>query len=231
LYYAAKIKWDTLPGTGKSESEIFIEAMKDKNPHIREMAVQALGNSGGAGALESVISATRETDYNVRESAIFALKKITGRLLIEDYYFVCQKCLLRYKHHEAKIPSYESITYCACPKCHGDSQYWVGIKKIVLLLDRNFKESCIQKEETLIVNWFKRGELFDHGDLTDYDEIRLENTDDYQVEKLLMILRNDMNDKKRERLPEIPVRLSPRLKLSQAKINMLKDNFKTVINQ
>jgi hypothetical protein len=93
------------------------------------------------------------------------------------------------------------------------------------VLDHKFEESYVHKEDTLIVNWFKREEL------VDYDEILIKDANDYEVEKLVMQLRNDMDDQRRKRLPDTPVYLSPDLKLSRAKMNLLEDNFKIKIKK
>ncbi len=60
------------------------------------------------------------------------------------------------------------------------------------------------------------------------DEIRVKDAGDFDIEELVMKLMNDRDDKRRERLPGIPFYLSPGITLSQSKINLLKDNFKTV---
>lgn len=226
FYLVAKQKWKKLAAVGKDAVEILIATSKDNNPEVRGKAVECLGKIGDSRALEPILIATNDSDGFVREIAMEALLSINSKLLIDDVNFLCEKCFLRYKKQKKVLNmlSMEIIGYIACPKCHSDSYFFVGIEKVVLLLDRHFEEASVlkKKEGTLLVNWFKREELFD------YDQIWIKDAEDFDIEELAMKLMNDRDDKRRKRLPDIPVHLSPDLQLSQAKINLLKDNFKIV---
>ena len=91
------------------------------------------------------------------------------------------------------------------------------------MLDYSFDEPSEQDMGILQVNWFKKKEPFD------FDEIWIKEADDFDVEQLVMKLRNDMDDHRRKQLPSVSVYLSLNLRLSPAKMNLLKDNFKIVI--
>ncbi len=198
-----------------------------------EEVLEPLGEIGDARAVLPLVRETFNGQFfnQWQRAAKDALEKIRPRLIVEKVNFVCGDCFLRYKMQSFIVKleklTFDTISYNACPKCQMDNHYLAGIETVVLLLDHHFEEAYVrngENEETLIVNWFKRKELFD------YDEIRIIDADDYEAEKLVMKLRNDMDDERRERLPEIPVYISPHLELSLSlsKMNLLKDNFKKI---
>ena len=229
LYFMAKEEWEKLPRIGKDAGDILIDVLSFDDSTAREIAVEALGEIGDSRAVEALIKAMDDTKRIIREKAVEAFENLRIKILIEDFDFVCENCLLRYREYEASIKtaliSVDTVTYMACPRCRSDSYFYVGIKKIVLVLDRNLKEHVMHEGDTLTVNWFKRTDSADRGCQIDYDEIRIIDADEYEIEKLIMKLKNDMDDQRRKRLPEIPVFLSPQLKLSPSKMNLLKDNF------
>jgi hypothetical protein len=229
LYHAARQEWNELPGMGKDAIEILLDVLKYDDSAAREIAVESLGKIGDSRVIEPLINALEDEAYRVRREAKDALQNIHIRTLTDDFNFICDKCFLRYKKHKASykynIFFVETIDYSACPGCHSDSYFFVGIKKVVLLVDHNFGEVPMKDGETLIVNWFKRKEPFD------YDEIWIKAAENFEVEELVMKLRNDMDNERRKRLPDTSVYISPNLKLSQAKMNLLKDNFQVKIKK
>lgn len=153
------------------------------------------------------------------------LEKICAKIPVEDHNFFCHECCCRTERHKSKLSYFKTIKYYACRKCHSNSYLIEGIEKVVLLLDHNFKENYVQNGGTLTINWFKKKEPFD------FDEIWIKKVDEFEIEELVMILRNDMDDKRRKRLPGILLLISPTLKFSQAKTNLLKDNFRVEIKK
>jgi HEAT repeat protein len=194
------------------------DKMRDKQPGW-ERAALALGEIGDTRAIDSLIA----MEWKSKE-AQWILNKMRNKIPYEDLDFLCEKCRCRANefHSETSLSTYFrhiSIYYYACRMCRSNSYLLSGIKIAVLLLDHGCEDTFVQKGESVIVNWFKSEELFD------YTEIRIIDADDYEVEKLVMTLMNDMDDQRRKRLPKIPVYLSHQLKISQAKMNLLKDNF------
>ena len=260
VYLIVKKKWEKLPSIGKPAVAPLINALKDGDYLVRRSASEALGKIGDARAVELLINALKDEDYLVRRNAAGALgnigdaraveslvsfyvgrlnslnkkeekkdakeilEKIRDKIPIENRNFFCNKCYCRAERYEAIIPTVINFNYYACRNCHGDSDLIEGIRKIILLFDHSFGESYV-REGTFTVNWFKRKEPFD------FDEIWIKDADDFDVEELVMKLRNDPDDKRRKRLSSIPVYLSSELKLSQAKINLLKDNFQVRIKE
>jgi HEAT repeat protein len=207
-----------------------IDALKDKNTAVRVKAAEALGTVGNSRAVKPLLKITLKGLFRkkLQKAAKNALEEISPRLIHDEVDFVCERCFLRYQAQTAaflNIYTFRSaaVTCWSCPKCQSDSYYLIGVDKVILLLDHGFEDIYAREEAVLTVNWFKKEAPFD------YDEIRIIDADDYEVEKLVMSLINDMDDQRRERLPEIPVYLSPGLKISQAKMNLLKDNFKSIV--
>jgi HEAT repeat protein len=233
LYFMAKEEWEKLSGIGKDAGDVLIDVLSFDDSTAREIAVEALGKIGDSRAVEPVIETMDDRKRIIREKAMDAFEKLRQRILTEDFDFVCENCLLRYREHEAAVKTaliaVDTVTFMACPRCRSDSYFYVAIKKIVLALDRNLKEPVVHEGDTLTVNWFKRTDSADRGCQIDYDEIRIKDADDYEIEKLIMKLKNDMNNQRRARLPDIPIYLSSGLRLSQTQKNLLKDGFNTKI--
>lgn len=218
-----------------------MEALKDDCPDVREKAFEALAEIGDGSALWP-LTELREAYFPDRKDLLEVLnkwgaiifdkehrantkntiEKICRKVLTKNLNFFCRKCFCRYRRHSVMTYLFKGVTYYACRNCHYNSYLLIGIKKAVLLLDHNFKETFVQDGGTLTVNWYIRKEPFD------FDEIRITDADDYDVEVLVMKLINDMDKKRRKRLRKIPVYLSPNIKLSQSKMNLLNDNFKIV---
>jgi hypothetical protein len=221
--------------------EPLIDVLKDNIPEVREKAFEALAEIGDGSALWP-LTELRKAYFPDREdlSEVFnkwgaiifdkehrantknTIEKICRKVPVKNFDFFCRKCFCRYRKHWATIYLLKGFTYYACRNCHYNSYWLIGIKKVVLLLDHNFKEMFVQDGGTLTVNWYTKKEPFD------FDEIRITGADDYDVEVLVMKLINDMDKKRRKRLAKIPVYLSPNLELSRAKMNMLNDNFRIV---
>lgn len=205
--------------------ESLIAALKDQSSpdsYIREI-IAALGEIGDVRALAHL--SVFLNDY-LEDSAKEALKKISGNVCDKDLNFLCSKCFQRAQENKIEYPVYEnnafwseSIIYYACRNCHSNSYLVKEIEKVVLLLDRDAADAYVQEGKVLTVNWIKNRSVFD------FDEIRIKDAADSDVEELVTKLRNAPDDKRLKPLAAIPVYLSPGLKLSPDRINLLKDNF------
>ncbi|NIM13846.1 MAG: hypothetical protein GTO45_17520 [Candidatus Aminicenantes bacterium] len=220
---------EALGKIGDAEAvELLINALKDEDYFVRSNAAGALGKIGDARAVEHLVTfyVWRLKSYDDREKtkkeAKEVLEKIRSKIPIENRNFLCNKCYCRAERYEAIIPTVINFNYYACRNCHSNFHLIQGIEKIILLFDHSFVEAYVQNEETFTVNWFKRKEPFD------FDEIWIKDANNFEVEELVMKLRNDPDNKRRKRLSSIPVYLSPGLKISRAKMNLLYDNFEVV---
>jgi hypothetical protein len=129
---------------------------------------------------------------------------------------VCSKCYHRFKSRIISIGG-RQVECWVCRIC-GSMSRLEKIQKIVALLDHSDKITSM-RSGVLIVNWLKYHTLFD------FDEVRIEDADDFEVEEFTIKARNDTDATRRNRQRTIPVYLSPNLGLTLAKINLLKDTF------
>lgn len=216
----------TLGRIGNPEAvEPLIDALKNHPLHDSYMKdlIDALGEIGDVRALEHL---TYFINSYLEEEAKEAFKNIRKKSSSRNQDFFCTKCFQRVKRGKVKYPVFEnnvfsqkSFIYYACVNCHSNSFLLKKIEKVALLLDHDAKEPYMQDEEVLSVNWLKIKEPFD------FDEIRILKASDFEVEELVMKLKNDSDDKRLKRLPDVPVYISAGLDISPAKMNLLKDNF------
>ena len=80
----------------------------------------------------------------------------------------------------------------------------------------------ITDSRTLLINWFWYREPFD------FDEVRIIDADDFEVEEFVMKIRNDADQWRQSRYHAIPVYIFPSAGLSQAKVNLLRGTFAKV---
>lgn len=220
--WKASIAWNTLPVKERDAVEILIEQLQEGDLQTQGQATAALGKIGDARVLEPLLKVLYKRTFYEKwhKEAEAAFRQICARFITAGHDLICRRCFLRYKKRQRHFAIFHLPTYefYACPNCDCDANYFKG-KKIVLRLDRRFKEKFAIDNTIIYVNWFKI------SGLCDYDEIRIKDASGYEIEKLVMKLKNDMDDDRRKRLKEIPVYLSPQLKLSPAKMNLLKDIF------
>ncbi len=203
--------------------------------HLWSKAVLALGKLGDTRALNQLVHFQQPLEAEPLEILNRLLEKNTS---LSGTYF-CERCFcrsLRLKTKTSWVSDFfqahnRNVWYNACRKCKSNSYFMEGIKSVVLLLDWDFEEqtrrygagSESEPGNILLINGIKRTELFD------FDEIWIKNAGDYEVEKLVMKLRNDKDDYRRERMPEIPVYIDPGVNVSPGKMNLLKDYFQVTI--
>jgi hypothetical protein len=222
------IEWNQLPVKDKDAVEILIDKLIENDLDTQGRATKALGGIGDARALEPLLKVLYRKNFFVRwhKETEQTFRKICKRFIHEGSDLICRKCFLRYRKYARYFAVFQLPTYAyyVCPNCHCDSNFFKA-KKIVLLLDQHFAEKFHIDNTIIYINWLKTKEI------CDYDEIIIEDANEYEVEKLVLKLRNDMNDERKGKLPEIPVYLSPQLKLSPGKMNLLKDNFHVQIKK
>ena len=230
IYYSARIKFaQTLGKIGDPRAVVSLtNALKDENPHVQEEAVAALGKIADARAVAPIIHWLKsQKGYfyypSFKKCTKKALKKICKANPVRHHIAFCKKCSCKGKKHTSRISLFKRYKYYFCRKCQGTINLITGLNKVVLLLAFNFEENFTQKGKILIINYLKQKEPFD------FDEIQVKDANDFDVDRLVMKLRNDMDDYRRKRLSSVPVFLSPGLNLSQAKVNMLNDNFKIIV--
>ena len=199
-----------------------IEDLKAHDWRTRWRAAEALGNIGDGRAVAPLIKSSNDQDGDVRKAAEDALEKILQHLpnitKEKRATILCSDCFCRFTEHKAQLGFLKSFSYYACPNCHGLS-FIDNVGRVVAVLEYSLYKSYTHTDTTLVVNWYSHKEPFD------FDEIRIIDANDFDIDELVMKLRNDMDDKRRKSYKSLPVYLSTELQISQAKMNMIKDTF------
>jgi HEAT repeat protein len=238
-----------------------IAALKDESVNVQSEAADALGNIGDRRAVEPLVDILNNygpvwDNGPPWRSVVTALGKlgetravkpliylaswhstqaqdildaIKEQIPLEDRDYYCKRCFCRAKEHKtAYTPytvSYMDVSFYACRRCHSNFYLWENIKPVVMVLDRKMSESTLRDGDAFLVNGFKREEFFD------YDEIWIRDADDFELEKLVLKLKNDMDDYRRSRLASTLVYISPAANVSPGRVNLLKDTFLVKIEE
>ncbi len=206
--------------------ESLIKALGDGDKDVREAAAEALENIGwkpsdekeqaayliakryweelvkiGKPSVEPLIKVINDDSLWIRKTAAGALKKIQYFDPLEEKvpFILCSKCFCRFEKHKARILFLTLITYYICRKCHGSVHLIENTEKVAAFLDHAFEKPYTYNGTTLFVNWFKHKEPFD------FDEIHIKDADDFDVEEMVIKLRNDTDADRRRRYRSMPV--------------------------
>ncbi|MFQ6055763.1 MAG: HEAT repeat domain-containing protein [Methanosarcinales archaeon] len=205
--------------------EPLIKALGDSSSEVRENAAYALGELGDKRAVEPLIKALGDSSSYVRYYAAYALDKISAiiaHLIPKLPGLICKECFTRFQLLKAKKSLFSNIVFCVCRYCKSATSYFENIEKVVVVLDKNMKVSYLKKDSILYVNWFNIKKVFD------FDEIYIKEADNFEVEELVMKVRNDTDKKRIKKYKKMVVNLMPNNSISQAKINLLDATFKKV---
>lgn len=243
-----RFRWKAADALGmlcdsRAVEPLISRVLTDEEWIVRWEAARALGKIRDPRALEPLVKASGDRNEDVRKVAAEALQKIIAGLKLEEKVSIlCAKCICCFEEerailtpfnrayvkgcaevleeHRVTLSSYRFTFHTFCHRGHAIPSK--AVAKVVVILDRSFKLPLIYKPPTLVVNWFKHKEPFD------FDEIWIENADEFDIEELVMRLRNDMHLRSRKRLSSIPVYLALRPGFSQARLNLLQDTFHNV---
>lgn len=155
-----------------------------------------------------------ELDSSVYDRYANEMSQKAGGLL-------CSRCFCRLVKCKLRPSTMRPIDYYACRQCHGLS-YIEDVAKVVAVLGRSVEGLLVHKNATLFVNWFRYMEPFD------FHEIWIVDADDFDIEELVMKLRNDADKRRRRGYRALPVYLRAEHQLSQSKLNLLKDSCNSV---
>lgn len=238
----------------KSTVEPLFKMLNDPEPSVRNEAGGALGKIGDRKAIEPLATALDKGHYSDLPDIAIALskfgdsrallplyklnnKKATNSQDIEASLFtlhskcsairshgVCEKCFSR--SHLLEITSLNrgdlvgmTLKYIVCKNCKSNLYLNGDINLIRWVLDRNMQDDTHISGPELNVNALK------YEGAIEFDEVLIIDADDYDVEKFVLKMMDDMDDTRRNGYGNIPAYLSPGLSLSPAKLNLLQDHF------
>jgi len=180
----------------------------------------ALADLGDVRAIPFLALATKTKG----DAAGFALDRLELKLIPPEQFDICGHCFKRLiKLYEKKRDSLglrSTLAYHACPRCGSNLYVSTGVGTLTLVLDRRQEELC-RKQGT---RWMVNALLVDH--VVDFDRIEIIDADEFQVEKMMVMLKNDPEDRLAK--GKYNVYLNSSLNLSQAKLNLLRDYLELV---
>lgn len=97
------------------------------------------------------------------------------------------------------------------------------IDRIAVIIDRGLNRPVVRDSDMLLINWFIRREPFD------YSQVWIVEAGDFDIEELVVILKGDIDKRRRERLASVPGYYHPGCGLSQSKKNLLRASFDKVL--
>jgi HEAT repeat protein len=217
--------------------EPLLNALAGGGDITRAAASECLGLIGDVRGLQPLLKLRKSytssylitptgTSARVMDNINLAIHKIESKLDGPNYEGkVCAKCSCYYDKFRLKKGFLQYYYYSACSQCFSNSYTIIGVNLIVLTMDHSLSTAWKKEEDVLTVNWFLRKAPFD------YEEIRIVDADDREVEEMVMKLTNDVNKKRRKRMSEAPLYLSAGLTLPRARVNLLRDHFKVFIEE
>ena len=158
--------------------------------------------------------------HPLRYLAYQVLKDIsreTSRRLGGQAGAVCPDCLVRYSLRRVSFPL-NSIFYYGCRAC-GESQKFIEGHHVVAVLDKSMAAERAWQDGALQVNWLARRALFD------FDEVRLVQASDEEVERFVIQVGNDPDPIRRSRSRQIPWFISTECRLSENTLRILQARF------
>ena len=228
-------------GDSRSIGPLAKRVLADKDWIVRWEAVYSLAKLRDLRAIEPLEQALGDENCEVRRASAEALQKLIAGLKLEQKAALfCSKCICHFDEDRVTLFPFHQKYMRECADIFEEQQivrspyqftfrafcrecalisFQGDIAKVVLILDRRLKGPLVHNSCILLVNWFNHKKPFDFG------EIWIVNAEDFDIEEFVMILKNDTDEQRRQRLGSILVYLNPESGLSQAKHNLLRDTF------
>ena len=79
-FFTGQAQWEQLTGLGEVGMELLVDALKGRDPQIRESAAWALGEIGDAQMVEPLVQALKDESTSVRKAAEESLERILDNI-------------------------------------------------------------------------------------------------------------------------------------------------------
>ncbi len=156
------------------------------------------------------------------EDIVRTIYRIEQKTKDMDEKTVCKQCNCYFSPFSFNPDLFNTIRYMACPVCPMSSFAVGNVSRIILSMDHSDEQESWKRGRWLTVNWFKFNRVFD------YDEIHITEAGDFDVEQMVLKLSNDTNEERCLKMPKVPVFIAHGLKLSDNKMNLLKNKFQRI---
>lgn len=132
----------------------------------------------------------------------------------------CPYCFVQFDRCEFSLLRWKRVTYYGCRTCSQSRRFFEG--RIIAVLDNRLKRKNHQDDGILYVNWLELRTLFD------FNEVRIVQADDEDVERFIVQLGNDTDPFRNFRYRQAICTVSSGCNLSENSMRILRQTFESV---
>lgn len=168
--------------------------------------------------LLQTLAVDAETLSPITMQLLYDLEQTTNEPGHQTANLLCPNCLRRYTLHKVQLPHQNaSINYWGCRSC---SQSRVSLKgRVLAVLDTKMLAEQVQEDGQLRVNWLIRRTLFD------FDEVRIIDATDEDVERFVVQVGNDTDSARKSAYKQMRCQVLATCELTQNTERILKRIF------
>ncbi|MCP4369713.1 MAG: hypothetical protein GY797_16610 [Deltaproteobacteria bacterium] len=149
-------------------------------------------------------------------------KETTARWKSQASHLLCPHCMIYCYKHTVRLPK-STITFYGCRHCCQSRKFLdVADKRIVVILDNQMKVKYFEQNDTLQINWLT------HRGLVDFDEVRIIQATDEDVERFAVQLGNNTDHSQRVDYKDINCEIMSSCRLSRNTLRILQKTFRQV---
>ena len=146
-------------------------------------------------------------------------QETTDRLAHRILYLWCPYCLVRYTAHQVTLSLGHTITYYGCRTCHQSQKFLEWKDEVIVILDKEMTTEQLQKNGVIQVNWFQFRKPFD------FDEVKIIQAADEDVERFAMQIGNDTDRLRQSHYKKMQCMISRDCRLSINTMRILQRMF------
>lgn len=202
--------------------EKLIANLQDHHWLERFIARHALLHYGGE-AVPSLLVLTLDDSSPLQETATWLLQSIaadtTSRLAQDADKLLCSRCLVFCHRHSIQLPWQPDLAFYGCRACRRSRSLRTRPAHLVVVLDSSISYEQMEQNETLWVNWFQYGDLFD------FDRVEIIRASDEEVERFAVQVGNDTDPFRQPRYRQMGCVVAPGCQLSENTRRILASTF------
>jgi len=191
----------------------------------RFLARHTLVTAGGE-AVEALSRLTTGEDEALSTLARWLLDNIEretkARLADRAADLLCPDCLVSFARYEVDLGRLASMAYYGCRKCGQSRRVLETDRKVVAVLDADWRETRAERTGYLRVNVLLDQPLFE------FERVEIIKATDHQVERFVMLLANDDDAGRQAHYSRAICLLGPQVALSQNTLRLLAHTFASV---
>lgn len=181
--------------------------------------LRALAEHGDVRAIDGLIRAWEPGMWGRHEAAFRALKVISDALGPRIPGAMCRTCLARLEKRVRKCGFFRKVEYYVCRSCHRASNVVFDIHTVLAVLDAGMEDDYAPSDGEARGNWLRLRKLFD------FDCVEIVDASDEDVQRFCVQVGNDTDEATCRRYGNVPVRISPKCRLEENTLRILKGLF------